>query len=64
VRDTPVAEILEARSYREEHSRFFRKECVGCGSNYALNLAWRPGTYVEDVLWRLGKRQLADVRTA
>jgi MoaA/NifB/PqqE/SkfB family radical SAM enzyme len=64
VRDTPVAEILEARSYREEHSRFFRKECVGCGSNYALNLAWRPGTYVEDVLWRLGKRQLAHVRTA
>jgi MoaA/NifB/PqqE/SkfB family radical SAM enzyme len=64
VRDTSVAEILEARSYREEHSRFFRKECVGCGSNYALNLAWRPGTYVEDVLWRLGKRQLAHVRTA
>ena len=32
--------------YREEHARFFRKECVGCGSNYALNLAWRPRTYV------------------
>ena len=43
------------RGYREEHARFFRKECVGCGSNYALNLAWRPSTYVEDVLWRLGK---------
>ena len=59
VRDTPVAEILDARAYREEHARFFRKECVGCGSNYALNLAWRPGTYVEDALWRLGRRRLA-----
>jgi MoaA/NifB/PqqE/SkfB family radical SAM enzyme len=59
VRDTPVAEILGAEDYREEHARFFRKECVGCGSNYALNLAWRPRSYVEDALWRLGKRQLA-----
>ena len=42
VRDTPVAEILAARGYQEEHARLFRKECVGCGSNYALNLAWRP----------------------
>jgi MoaA/NifB/PqqE/SkfB family radical SAM enzyme len=58
VRDTPVAQILAAKSYREEHARFFRKECVGCGSNYALNLAWRPGTYVQDALWRLGRRRL------
>ncbi len=59
VRDAPVAQILEEEAYREEHERFFRKECVGCGSNYALNLAWRPRTYAEDVLWRLGRRQLA-----
>jgi len=59
VRDTPIAQILDADSYREEHARFFRKECVGCGSNYALNLAWRPSTYVEDALWRLGRRRLA-----
>jgi MoaA/NifB/PqqE/SkfB family radical SAM enzyme len=64
VRDIPLAEILEATSYREEHARFFRKECVGCGSNYALNLAWRPSTYVEDVLWRLGKRRLAPASAA
>ena len=63
VRDTPVAEILDAQAYREEHARFFRKECVGCGSNYALNLAWRPGTYVEDALWRLGRRRLATAAT-
>jgi MoaA/NifB/PqqE/SkfB family radical SAM enzyme len=59
VRDTPLAEILGAASYREEHARFFRKECVGCGSNYALNLAWRPKTYVDDLMWRWGRRQLA-----
>ena len=64
VRDIPVAQILEAEAYREEHARFFRKECVGCGSNYALNLAWRPSTYVDDVLWRLGKRRLAPVGVA
>ena len=27
---------------------------MGCGSNYALNLAWRPRTYLEDVQWRMG----------
>jgi MoaA/NifB/PqqE/SkfB family radical SAM enzyme len=59
VRDTPVAQILAADAYREEHARFFRKECVGCGSNYALNLSWRPKTYVDDLMWRLGRRQLA-----
>jgi MoaA/NifB/PqqE/SkfB family radical SAM enzyme len=64
VRDTPVAEIVDADAYRQEHARFFRKECVGCGSNYALNLAWRPRTYVEDLMWRMGRRQLAAVATA
>lgn len=59
VRDTPVAHILAADAYREEHARFFRKECVGCGSNYALNLGWRPSTYVDDALWRVGRRTLA-----
>ena len=62
VRDTPVAEILDSEAYREEHARFFRKECAGCGSNYALNLAWRPRTYVEDALWRVGRRQLVPPR--
>jgi len=58
VRDTPVAQILDGQAYREEHARFFRKDCVGCGSNYALNLAWRPSSYVHDALWRLGRRRL------
>ena len=44
---------------RREHARLFRKDCVGCGSNYSLNLRWRPGSYVEDVLWRVGRRTLA-----
>jgi MoaA/NifB/PqqE/SkfB family radical SAM enzyme len=64
VRDVPVADILDAEDYRAEHARFFRKECVGCGSNYALNLARRPGTYVEDLLWRLGRRRLPAVGAA
>jgi MoaA/NifB/PqqE/SkfB family radical SAM enzyme len=59
VRDTPIATVVASAHYREEHTRLFRKECVGCGSNYSLNLRWRPRTYVEDVLWRLGWRRLA-----
>ena len=61
VRTTPLEEIVAGAAYREEHARFFRKECVGCGSNYALNLAWRPRTYAADVLWRAGRRSLAPV---
>ena len=59
VRTTPLAEIVAGAGYRAEHDRFFRKECVGCGSNYALNLAWRPRTYAADLLWRAGRRSLA-----
>jgi MoaA/NifB/PqqE/SkfB family radical SAM enzyme len=59
VRDVPLREILGSDAYRDEHARFFRKECVGCGSNYALNLSWRPTTYVDDLMWRLGRRRLA-----
>jgi len=58
VRETPIAEVIDGPHYREEHARLFRKECVGCGSNYSLNLRWRPGTYVEDALWRLKRRSL------
>ena len=47
--------------YRDEHERLFRKECVGCGSNYSLNLRWRPRTYLADALWRLGRRRLSSV---
>ena len=54
-----VRTLLKSPEYREEHTRFFRKECVGCGSNYALNLRWRPNSYLRDASWRLGRRDLA-----
>jgi len=58
VRERSVAEVVDAAGYRDEHARLFRKDCVGCGSNYSLNLRWRPGTYVQDLLWRAGARSL------
>jgi len=61
VRQTPIADVLGSSHYRDEHRRFFRKECVGCGSNYSLNLRWRPRTYVEDALWRVGRRHIGEV---
>lgn len=59
VREVRVRDVVTSRHYREEHARFFRKDCVGCGSNYSLNLRWRPRTYVADLLWRIGRRSLA-----
>ena len=58
VRDIGVADVLESRGYRDEHEQFFRKDCVGCGSNYSLNLRWRPSSYWNDLLWRTGRRTL------
>jgi MoaA/NifB/PqqE/SkfB family radical SAM enzyme len=60
VRDMSIRDVVNSEHYREEHKRFFRKDCVGCGSNYSINLRWRPGTYREDVLWKLGRRSLAE----
>jgi MoaA/NifB/PqqE/SkfB family radical SAM enzyme len=54
-RERRVADIIASPEYRDEHERFFRKECVGCGSNYSLNLRWRPNTYVEDRRWKAGR---------
>jgi MoaA/NifB/PqqE/SkfB family radical SAM enzyme len=62
VRTTPIADVIDSDHYRREHARFFRKDCVGCGSNYSLNLRWRPGTYLADALWRAGLRSLAQSR--
>jgi MoaA/NifB/PqqE/SkfB family radical SAM enzyme len=59
VRDTPVAEVLASAHYRDQHAKFYRKECAGCGSNYALNLGWRPRTHLENLRWRAGRRSLA-----
>ncbi len=58
VRDRSIADIIDADEYRDQHARLFRKDCVGCGSNYSLNLRWRPSTYVSDSLWRHGRRSL------
>jgi hypothetical protein len=58
VRTLPIAEVIGSAHYRREHAALFRKECVGCGSNYSLNLRWRPSTYLHDWLWQLGWRSL------
>jgi MoaA/NifB/PqqE/SkfB family radical SAM enzyme len=58
VRTTSLREIVDGVDYREEHARLYRKDCVGCGSNYALNLRWRPRTYWADLMWRIGRKKL------
>lgn len=58
VRRSSIAEVVSSNEYREEHTRLFRKDCVGCGSNYSLNLRWRPTSYGQDLLWRAGRRTL------
>ena len=64
VRELSIAQVVEGTHYRTEHERYFRKECVGCGSNYSLNLRWRPSSYVQDILWRVGFRSLQDTGKA
>jgi MoaA/NifB/PqqE/SkfB family radical SAM enzyme len=58
VRQRSIADVIGSAHYREEHARLFRKECVGCGSNYSLNLRWRPSTYLDDLSFRAGRRHL------
>jgi MoaA/NifB/PqqE/SkfB family radical SAM enzyme len=60
VRDMSIKDIVATRHYRDQHARLFRKDCIGCGSNYSLNLRWRPATYFEDARWRLRRRSLVD----
>ena len=38
VRDHSIRSIVDSAEYRAEHERLFRKDCVRCGSNYALNV--------------------------
>ena len=59
IRTTTVEDVIDSSGYREQHERLFRKDCQGCGSNYSLNLAWRPKTHVDNALWRGGRRTLA-----
>lgn len=53
VRERSVADVVGSTAYRNEHARLFRKDCVGCGSNYSLNLRLRPGSYLTDLRWRM-----------
>ncbi len=55
VRERSVADVIDSVAYRQEHARLFRKDCVGCGSNYSLNLRLRPGSYLTDLRWRVGR---------
>ncbi|HEX7873850.1 MAG TPA: radical SAM protein [Sphingobium sp.] len=58
VRTTSLREIVDGEDYKDEHTRLFRKDCVGCGSNYALNLRWRGSSYMDDLCWRFGLKRL------
>ncbi|MEJ7583629.1 MAG: radical SAM protein [Acidimicrobiales bacterium] len=58
VRQRSISSVVDSPEYREEHARLFRKDCVGCGSNYSLNLRWRPSSYRVDAAWRRGQLQL------
>jgi MoaA/NifB/PqqE/SkfB family radical SAM enzyme len=60
VRSQPIAAIITHPNYRTLQARLFRKDCVGCGSNYSLNLRWRPRTYWDDAMFRLGLMSLAE----
>ena len=53
-------DIIDSDAYHAEHDKYFRKECVGCGSNYSLNLRRKPLTYLEDARWRRGRRTLVE----
>ncbi len=58
IRTTSIKEVIDSAAYRAEHARLFRRDCVGCTSCYSQNLRSRPMTYVQDALWRVGRRQL------
>lgn len=57
VRDTSIVAVLDDPLYRSEHARLFRKECVRCGSNYALNLRFEPRSYLIDRTVRRSARR-------
>ncbi|MFV0524755.1 MAG: radical SAM protein [Acidimicrobiales bacterium] len=52
VRDRSIRSVIDSPEYREEHQRFFAKDCVRCGSNYALNLRLRPAGLAEEAQTR------------
>ncbi len=56
VREQSVASVLESAEYRREHQRLFDKDCVRCGSNYALNLRFDPRSQLYNLRRRLATR--------
>lgn len=56
VREKRVSEIIDSAHYREEHERLFEKDCVQCGSNYAVNLRTQPATAASVTIGSLLKR--------
>ena len=56
VRDARILDIIDSVHYREEHVRLFEKDCVQCGSNYAVNLRTQPTTAASVVVRSLLKR--------
>lgn len=56
VRSSSVEEIIDSPHYRDEHARLFAKDCVQCGSNYAVNLRTQPRTAVSETFRSLRKR--------
>ena len=57
IRDNTIRQILISRQYIESHKRFYKKHCNGCGSNYSLNLRWRPKTWLNNLFWRYGLKR-------
>lgn len=56
VRHTLISDIISSTHYREEHQRLFAKDCVQCGSNYAVNLRTQPATAATVMAQSLIKR--------
>lgn len=59
VRNMLISDIIDSAHYREEHERLFAKDCVECGSNYAVNLRTQPATAasvtVKSILQKTGR---------
>ena len=59
VRDTPIAEIIAQRRLPRGARAVLPQGVRRLRQQLRLNLRWRPQTTCDDLLWRLGARQLA-----
>ena len=60
VRTSSIRDVVAGENYREEHERFYRKDCVGCGSGYSLNLRRVPSSYLDDARWHRAHRAVSE----